>query len=319
MLLVKEMSDESIFLAKVQSLMSFDFRLFSKKENDDLKIFIDDSEKNSCAILKFKDFFIKDHPIMYVNSLRYGKKESKCTIGGNKLLQNILLLCPKLVSEILLYDESTKIIRYKDLTYHIPLTAFLKFSRDEGWYESFGFKPIGYIHKYNDSFNDLRKCSFSQSYKFIWFLYIKLKKKQDLCDYEDVIQTLAIPIFANYEEMDGYSLYQLQLEVELHNISMTNLEYFFTFFPEVDLAKMDEDSEAFKVYSITQYENDTFWQKLRPRTTLKLLKKIFSRDVQSETIYEDAFKFITMMCDVLKVFIALNLLYVPEVLSYKKN
>ena len=280
--------------------------------------YMDVTEKNSCVTLMFKDFYIKDYPIMYIKSLRYGVNQKKCNIGGNKLLSNIISLCPRLVSEILLYDESTKIIRYKDVIYHIPLTAFLKFIRDKGWYESFGFKPsITDFRKYDDSFNDLKKCSFTQCFKLIWFLFTKLSKKQDLCDYEDVIKTLAIPIFKNYEELDGYSLYQLQLQVELHNISLTNLEYFFTFFSEIDITKLDEDAENFEDYKITQFENDTFIQKLKPRTSFNLVRKIFSRDMRSETKYEDAFKFITMICDVLKVFIALNLLYIPDIISYK--
>lgn len=150
-------------LLTLQKLMPGDAFLIVTKDDDfgdvryiDLAYY---DGKNLCGSITLKKYKRERKYSLHVNSVRYYGDEKKCILTGTQILNWIKKIDDmKLFKTIDLDDVSS--IKLPNSKREIKLTRFRKFVFGKGWYESYGFLPIGKENKlYQTSFLNFQRNS----------------------------------------------------------------------------------------------------------------------------------------------------------------
>lgn len=142
------------------------FRFFygmkvKKDKRNDMLFYVLDAKKHKCMYIEIEEDDENENVKMFIHSLKFEKKESKCSVQGRKLVEWAKSFVPHVVSSVELIDASYKIIKSSTKTLEIPLLLVMKFIKGKSWYEQLGFRmKIKEAEFFDQCFQNLRELKY---------------------------------------------------------------------------------------------------------------------------------------------------------------
>ena len=314
-------------LLTLQNLLPEDAFLVLTKDDDFTDVrYIDLAYydgQNLCGSITLKKYKKERKYSLHVNSVRYYRDEKKCILTGTQILNWIKKLNDiKLFKTIDLDDVSS--IKFPTSKLDIKLTRFRKFVFGKGWYESYGFLPIGKENKlYQISFLNFQRNSINNLGLLLFTILEKLVHVYLKGDEYIIERRYNRSI--HFEESErkilrrklNKILYE-KFKFETQNTIITNdvedlIDYIYTVGTFQRLVYMltiirvyisSEEGIIYDAFKRDTLDNTCILKALTPGNTRKIIDKTLAfKDSASDTIYYiESLNVVLEICERLKFF-----------------
>lgn len=178
-----------------------------KKDKRNNMLFYVLADKNVCMKIEIEEDDENENVKMFIHSLKFEMKESKCAVQGRKLVEWAKSFVPHVVSSVELIDASYKIIKSSTKTLKIPLLPVMKFIKGKSWYEQLGFRmKTEEVEFFDQCFQNLRELKYRNLVQLLLTM-IKPFLDDDLNDMiPENLSVMKLTFGSSYTpEFDNYS------------------------------------------------------------------------------------------------------------------